>query len=196
MKTYRQLFAVAEFRALFLSQCFMVMAGSVLLWLVMLLPMVLGITLAVVLDRWYMLMMGLFSPVMMLGSYLQGRKQGKLTYRQQLADYKEKKARIEADAAQALVEERLARRHEAPDPATALLIASGPRSRLWERRRTDPDYLAVRIGVGDLESEITVDDPEQLEHRRETTPTAYDVPVARGTVGVKRSLYPFTVTVP
>ena len=47
----------------------------------------LGITLALVLDRWYMLMMGLFSPVMMLGSYLQGRKQGKLTYRQQLADY-------------------------------------------------------------------------------------------------------------
>ena len=158
-------------------------------WLVMILPMVLGITLALVLDRWYLLMMGLFSPVMMLGSYLQGRKQGKLTYRQQLADYKEKKARIEADAAQALVEERLARRMEAPDPATALLVASGPRSRLWERRRTDPDYLAVRIGVGDLESEITVDDPEQLEHRRVTAPTAYDVPITvslaeRGVLGI------------
>lgn len=29
MKTYRQLFAVAEFRVMFLSQCFMVMSGSV-----------------------------------------------------------------------------------------------------------------------------------------------------------------------
>ncbi len=158
-------------------------------WLVMLLPMVLGVGLALILDRWYLLMMGLFSPVMMLGSYLQGRKQGKLTYRQQLADYKEKKARIEADAAQALVEERLARRHQAPDPATALLVASGPRARLWERRRTDPDYLTVRIGVGDLGSEITVDDPEQPEHRRVTTPTAYDVPVTvdladRGVLGI------------
>ena len=78
---------------------------------------------------------------------------------------------------------------EAPDPAIALLVASGPRSRLWERRRTDPDYLAVRIGVGDLESEITVDDPEQLEHRRVTAPTAYDVPVTvslaeRGVLGI------------
>lgn len=158
-------------------------------WLVMLMPMALSIVLALVLDRWYLLLMGLMSPMMMLGSYFQGRKQGKLTYRQQLADYKEKKARIEADAAQAVVDERLARRADAPDPATALLIASGPRARLWERRRTDPDYLSLRIGVGDLPSEVSVEDPEELEHRRQTTPTAYDVPVTvslaeRGVVGV------------
>ena len=158
-------------------------------WLVMLMPLALSVVLALALHRTYMLMMGVFSPVMMLGSYLQGRRQGKMTYRQQLADYRDKKARIEADAEQALVDERLARRAEAPDPATVLLVANGPRARLWERRRTDPDYLSVRIGVGDLESEVTVDDPEQLEHRRTTVRTAYDVPVTvplaeRGVLGV------------
>ncbi len=158
-------------------------------WLVMLLPLALGIVLAVVMDRWYMMMMGVFSPVMMVGSYLQGRKQGKRTYKQQLADYKDKSARIEADAEQAIVDERLARRLEAPDPALVLLVANGPRSRLWERRRTDPDYLSVRVGVGDLPSEVTVEDPEQLEHRRTVVRTAYDVPVTvplaeRGVLGV------------
>ncbi|GAA1936025.1 FtsK/SpoIIIE domain-containing protein [Nocardioides marmoribigeumensis] len=158
-------------------------------WLVMLMPLGLAVALALILHKPYFLMMGLMSPMMMLGSYLQGRRQGKVTYRQQLAEYKEKKKRIEADAAQAVVDERIARRAEAPDPATALLIAAGPRMRLWERRVTDPDYLTLRIGVGDLPSEVSVDDPEELEHRRETTPTAYDVPVTvdlgeRGVVGV------------
>jgi S-DNA-T family DNA segregation ATPase FtsK/SpoIIIE len=158
-------------------------------WLVMLAPLALSIVLALAMKRPSMLMMGLFSPVMMLGSYYQGKKQGKVTYRQQLTEYKERKARIEADAEQAVVDERLARRNDAPDPATALLIATGPRARLWERRRTDPDYLAVRIGIGDLESEVTVDDPEELEHRRQQSRIAYAVPVTvpiaeRGVVGI------------
>ena len=158
-------------------------------WLVMLLPLVLAVVMALVLDRWYMLMFGIFSPVMMLGSYLQTKKQGKLTYRQQLAEYRDRKARVEADIEQALVDERLALRMAAPDPALALLVAHGPRARLWERRPDDPDYLSLRIGVGDLPSEVTVEDPEQLEHRRRTVRTAYDVPVTvplseRGVVGV------------
>ena len=36
---------------------------------------------------------------------------------------------------------------DAPDPATVLSIATGPRRRLWERRRTDPDYLLLRVGT-------------------------------------------------
>ncbi|MDP9820637.1 FtsK/SpoIIIE domain-containing protein [Nocardioides massiliensis] len=158
-------------------------------WIVMLMPMVAAVSLALILNRWYMLMMGFFSPIMMLGSWLQGRKTGKLTYRKQMAEYREKKASIEADAAQALVDERQARRNEAPDPALALLIATGPRVRLWERRTDDPDYLSLRIGIGDLESEVVVEDPEQLEHKRKTIRTAYDVPVTvplreRGVVGI------------
>ena len=158
-------------------------------WLTMMMPVIMGLTLAFVLQRWYMLTMAVFSPFMMLGSYLQGKKQGKRTYRQQMADYRDKKARIEEDVEQAVVDERMARRMESPDPALTLLIANGPRARLWERRTTDPDYLSVRVGVGDLESEVTVEDPEQLEHRRKTIKPAYDVPVTvplaeRGVVGI------------
>ena len=96
-------------------------------WLVMLMPLALAIVFVLVTGRLYMLMMGLFSPVMMLGNYFQNRKQGKMSYRQQMADYKDKKRRIEEDAEQAVVDERLARRLDAPDPAMVLLVANGPR---------------------------------------------------------------------
>jgi S-DNA-T family DNA segregation ATPase FtsK/SpoIIIE len=158
-------------------------------WLVMFLPLVLAVVMAVMMKRPTYLLMGLMSPLMMVGNNVSNRKQGKVSFRQQLADYRDKKDRIEADVEQAIVDEKLARRLEAPDPALSLLIASGPRSRLWERRVTDPDYLSIRLGVGDLVSEVTVEDPAQLEHRRQTRRTAYGVPVTlslaeRGVVGV------------
>jgi S-DNA-T family DNA segregation ATPase FtsK/SpoIIIE len=53
--------------------------------------------------------------------------------------------RIERDAHAALDAERLRRCYDCPDPATILSMAAGPRRRLWERRRTDPDYLVLRV---------------------------------------------------
>ncbi|RLV56878.1 cell division protein FtsK [Aeromicrobium phragmitis] len=158
-------------------------------WLTMMMPIIMGVSLALIFQRWYMLTMAVFSPMMLLGSYIQGKKQGKTSYRQQLAEYRQKKADVEADVEQAVVDERLARRLEAPDPALTLLIAHGPRSRLWERRTDDPDYLSLRLGVGDLPSEVTVDDPNQLEHRRSSQRTAFDVPITvslrdRGVIGI------------
>lgn len=161
-------------------------------WLTMMIPVILGVSMALFTGRTSMLMMAAFSPMMMLGSYMQGKKTGKQTYKKMMSDYKEKKAALEADIDQAVVDERIARRLEAPDPALALLIASGPRARLWERRTTDPDYLSIRLGVGDLESDVSVDDPEQMEHKRKTARPAYDVPVTlpleqRGVVGIAGS---------
>jgi len=158
-------------------------------WLVMLAPMFAASIAAVVFQRTTMLMFAFLSPIMMIGNYFQQRKTGKADYKRKLELYKTRKAALEADAAQALVDERTALRLEAPDPALVLLIATGPRVRLWERRPTDPDYLSIRLGVGDLESEVVVSDPEQLEHRRDTHRVAYDVPVTvqlkeRGVVGI------------
>jgi DNA segregation ATPase FtsK/SpoIIIE, S-DNA-T family len=45
-------------------------------------------------------------------------------------------------------------------------IAARPRRRLWERRRTDPDYLVLRVGTADLPSRVELTDPEQDERRR------------------------------
>ncbi|MGL5810684.1 MAG: FtsK/SpoIIIE domain-containing protein, partial [Nocardioides sp.] len=158
-------------------------------WLICLAPLVIAAVFVYVRGSWQFALFGLMSPIMLLGNYFQGRKSGKKDHKLALAEFARVTEAVEDDVARAIVEERHARRLEAPDPAQALLIASGPRARLWERRPTDPDYLCIRIGVGDLPSEVTVDDPEQLEHKRQTVRTAFDVPITvslreRGVLGI------------
>ena len=106
-----------------------------------------------------------------------------------MADYAGHKARIEQDAREALDAERVQRRAAGPDPAVVLTIASGPRRRLWERRRTDPDYLLLRVGTADLPSAVELADPTQDEHRRQVFWTVPDAPVSvplaqRGVLGI------------
>ncbi|WP_394617027.1 FtsK/SpoIIIE domain-containing protein [Lentzea sp. JNUCC 0626] len=123
------------------------------------------------------LLFALLSPLIIIGNQISNKRQGQISYREQVAAYDEKKARIDADAQEALVLERTARRHSFPDPADVLLTATGPRRRLWERRRSDPDYLELRAGTADLPSEVVLRDPEQDEHKREVRWDALDVPV-------------------
>jgi S-DNA-T family DNA segregation ATPase FtsK/SpoIIIE len=152
-------------------------------------PLLMGAAMAYFLHQIYMLAMAGLTPVMLLGSHVSERRQGRKSYGQQLAEYREHKARIERDAADALEAERIARRDECPDPATVLSIASGPRRRLWERRSTDPDYLLLRVGTADLPSAVELTDPEQDEHRRQVFWSVPDAPVTiplaqRGVLGV------------
>ena len=152
-------------------------------------PVALGVTMSLVMKEPDMLAMAAFSPVMMLGNYFSNRKHGRKSHAQKMSEYREHFKRIEQEASDALAVERGARRDECPDPATALSIASGPRRRLWERRRTDPDYLVLRAGTADLPSAVELTDPEQDEHRQKVFWTVPDAPLTiplaeRGVVGV------------
>src|SRR6202044_1594098 len=98
-------------------------------------------------------------------------------------------ARVEEAARLALPAERRQKRDDCPDPAEVLSIATGPRRRLWERRRTDPDYLLFRVGTGDLPSCVRLTDPAADEHRRTVTWPLRDAPVTiplreRGVIGL------------
>jgi S-DNA-T family DNA segregation ATPase FtsK/SpoIIIE len=155
-------------------------------------PIVLGVGMAYFLRQVYMLAMAAFTPVMLLGSYVSDRRGGRKSHARLQAEYREHKSRIEQDAAHALDGERVQRRDRSPDPATVLSIASGPRQRLWERRRTDPDYLLLRVGTADLPSEVELTDPARDEHRRRMFRMIPDAPVTialpeRGVVGVAGS---------
>ena len=152
-------------------------------------PVLLGVAMAYFLHQIYLLGMCALSPVMLLGTFVTDRRHGRRSYAQQMADYAGHKARIEQDAQEALDAERALRRAGCPDPAMVLTIASGPRRRLWERRRTDPDYLLLRVGTADLPSAVELADPTQDEHRRQVFWTVPDAPVSvplaqRGVLGV------------
>ncbi|HEY2578219.1 MAG TPA: FtsK/SpoIIIE domain-containing protein, partial [Streptosporangiaceae bacterium] len=64
---------------------------------------------------------------------------------------------------------------DCPDPVRVLKIATGPRLRLWERRRTDPDYLLLRVGTADLPSAMAMSLPDDGKPRART---AWKVPNA------------------
>jgi S-DNA-T family DNA segregation ATPase FtsK/SpoIIIE len=152
-------------------------------------PLLLGAAMAYFLHQVYLLAIAGLSPVMLIGSQLSERGHGRKTAARRAAAYREHKARIEHDAGQALDDERAERAGQFPDPAAVLSIAAGPRRRLWERRRTDPDYLVLRVGLADLPSSVEVTDPERDEHRRQIVWRIPDTPVtislpSRGVIGV------------
>ncbi|MBD0740250.1 hypothetical protein BGM09_12710 [Streptomyces sp. CBMA29] len=157
-------------------------------WLTAALPAVLGSLIAVMFHNPMFLMMAAMSPVMMLGSWFTGRRQGRISHRRQVAEYGAQLAATEAEIATALEQERRDRRAASPDPAELLVIATGPRSRLWERRRTDPDHLLVRVGIADLPTAIAVEQGDGTRRGRDLR-AAPDVPAAfsiaeAGVVGV------------
>ena len=119
--------------------------------------MLLGVAMFLITKSPMFLLFTLLSPVLMLSSWLTERKQGKRSYRQQLADYKRDLAEAKKKITEAARWERRMRRHDAPDPAAVLLTALGPRRRLWERRRRDPDRLLLRVGTARLRSAIELD---------------------------------------
>jgi S-DNA-T family DNA segregation ATPase FtsK/SpoIIIE len=157
--------------------------------LMAILPVVAGVAMAFFMHALYMLALCALSPVMVIGNHISDRRHGTKSMAQKLAEYHEHRARIEADARQALEEERIRLAEDCPDPATVISIASGPRRRLWERRHTDPDYLLLRTGTADLPSAVELTDPTQDEHRRQIRWDIPDAPVTvamttRGVLGV------------
>ncbi|MGW2646750.1 FtsK/SpoIIIE domain-containing protein [Streptomyces sp. NPDC001393] len=147
-------------------------------WLMALLPLVGAVVSTMMFGRWYYLIMALMSPLMLLGNHFVDKKHGRKSHAKQVKEYKEHKERIEQDAQDALRTERLDRRAAVPDPAAVLAFGTGPRTRLWERRRTDADHLLIRVGTGRVRSDVVLDDPEQDEHRREVIRHIEDAPVA------------------
>jgi len=150
---------------------------AVLPWLTALLPAVGSVAIALVMRNPMYLMFAAMSPMMVLGNWLSNRRGGRIGYRRRVAEHKEELARVEQEVLDALETERADRRSASPDPAELLLVATSPSSRLWERRRTDPDHLLVRVGTADLPSTLVVAAGEGLSRKQEPR-TSTDVPAA------------------
>jgi S-DNA-T family DNA segregation ATPase FtsK/SpoIIIE len=142
------------------------------------LPLIIGMAMAFLLHQVYLLGIAAASPVLLIGGALRERGGGRGRTAAQLAGSAERTARIERDAQAALDAELAGRREQCPDPATLLGIASGPRGRLWERRRTDPDYLLLRVGTADLPVTVELAGPDQVSRRTRVVRSVPDAPVA------------------
>ncbi|MEV1131380.1 FtsK/SpoIIIE domain-containing protein [Agromyces sp. NPDC049794] len=123
-------------------------------WLSAIIPVVLGVTMAIVFGRAIMLLMAAASPIMVIGSFLANRrmakKKGLKTERQWIDDIKAAGRRI-AELARV---QRLEAWYRLPDPVVVTDIATAPLARLWERRRADDDALLLRVGVTEVALDV------------------------------------------
>ncbi|GAA4621773.1 FtsK/SpoIIIE domain-containing protein [Actinoallomurus vinaceus] len=134
-----------------------------------------GIVMAVVTRQWYWVLMALAYPVIQVGEWIGDRLYGRRSYKKAMKDYRHAKAEFDETLEALRRADEDDRRALAPDPAEVLLTATGPRRRLWERRRTDADALHLRVGVADRPARI------ELTPGRggDTEPVMPEPPVAR-----------------
>lgn len=117
-------------------------------WIAAVVPAIAGVALAYFLHAPAFLLFALLSPIIILATALGDRLHWRRERRRAAQTFRERSALARKELAAALNAEQLARRHEHPDPTTIADIAATPGQRLWERRRSDPDLLQVRLGLG------------------------------------------------
>ena len=123
-------------------------------WLALALPLVLAGLMAAVLRSPTMLLFGLMSPALVLGTWWQDRRSGRRTSRAARTAYRTDLDAAERSLADALATEQVCRRLADPHPATLLDAARSRLTLLWDR---DPaDGLSIRIGTGRATARTTV----------------------------------------
>ncbi len=152
-------------------------------------PMVMGLAFVWFFHSAFFLIIMIFSPLLGTANWYNDRRTGRRRYREDTALYQVRRTQADRELFATVSAERVARCAAAPDPATVGLIAAGPGGRLWERRRSDPDFLVLRVGTVDQPSLIEVEDPAREEHQRQLRWNVPDLPlgldvVGRGVVGV------------
>lgn len=110
-------------------------------------PVLLGLVLALAVDPRFALFV-LLSPVMLLGNWASERWGGRRARRQELRRHEAETAQAQARLHTALSDELSDLRQRHPDLARLLLTADLPTARVWERRRGEDEFLALRLGTG------------------------------------------------
>jgi DNA segregation ATPase FtsK/SpoIIIE, S-DNA-T family len=119
-------------------------------------PAVSGVGMAVVFGSWFFLVIAAGSPIMLMLSHLSTKRGGKRRFRKERAAYRERLAEAAERLDEALEQERLRRLTAAPDLAELARQAMMHMPRLWERDRFAGDLLDLRLGLGELESEVSL----------------------------------------
>jgi len=115
-------------------------------------PALLGLALYAVTRSPMSLMMVAFSPIMMLGSWIDARLEGRRTLRRQVREFHERLV-VDTEAVSVLqgrLREQLNRSAPSVDQIAQLIRERG--SGLWGRHAADRDFLCVRLGSGEVPS--------------------------------------------
>ncbi len=146
-------------------------------WLAAALPAVIGVVTAAIFNSPAFLLLALASPLMVVGNWWMARRNGVTSHRVAIREHSAERAAVAAELRDAVRREQLLSRVSSPGAAELRRMATTPTRRLWERRTSDPDHLAVRLGLADAPSRIEAEDSAEPEHRRRLPSRMTSVPV-------------------
>lgn len=122
----------------------------------MIVPLVFGVSMALLLHMPTFLLFALMSPVMLGANYFAEKRGDAKDHRVAVQEYEAKLAAAQEKLSASLRAEEVRLREQAPDAAQTLLTCALPGRRLWERRRHDADALTLRLGLTDAPSTVRV----------------------------------------
>jgi S-DNA-T family DNA segregation ATPase FtsK/SpoIIIE len=157
-------------------------------WIAMLLPVIMGVTMATLFHSPRFLMFAFMSPLMVAGNFSMNRRRDRRTGERTLENWRQEVADARDAVARLRRLQRLRAWRERLDPVTLADIAIAPTARLWERRLTDPDAVEVRIGVGDADLDVSFEGKRLREDGIDVpigvSPSPIVVNLAAGPVGI------------
>lgn len=112
-------------------------------------PLAFGGIMVAVTGQIFYALFTLLSPVMIIGTSIDARRRGKTGRRKERARYERELGELAEKLRGMAADERVRLEDEIPDPAEIQRRAAAPSTRLWERRPGHPDWLHLRIGLGD-----------------------------------------------
>ncbi|MGY1742150.1 MULTISPECIES: FtsK/SpoIIIE domain-containing protein [unclassified Blastococcus] len=124
-------------------------------------PLVLGAVIYAVTRSVYSLLFVAFSPILGVGTYLEGRIGNKRTHRRAREAWRAQLAELTAEVDAEHGREAAVRRAENPSVAEVGTAAVRQTTLLWSRRREMPEFLQVRLGLGRQASRSSVADDRQ-----------------------------------
>ena len=125
-------------------------------WLAMIAPVVMGAVMFAVTRSAMSIMFVALSPLLMLGNYVSGKATRKKKFQRAVEKFDEQLADLDATLAGEVEVEREIRLGEHPSTREVEASAATLGQMLWTRRSEHWTFLALRFGLGSLESRNTV----------------------------------------
>jgi S-DNA-T family DNA segregation ATPase FtsK/SpoIIIE len=112
-------------------------------------PLLLGGVMVILLHNVLFALFMLLSPVMVVGSWLESRRQAGTATRSARRAHAEQLERFTSEVSERSAAVIAHLRESLPDPAEIVRRATDPSPRLWERRPEHEDFLHLTAGLGD-----------------------------------------------
>ena len=121
------------------------------------LPLAAGLTMYAFSQQPQFLALTALTPLSVAGNWWEQRQRGSQRYSAAVERFRRRVTEREREVRAALADERVRRVRGAPDVADLARRAELRTVDLWARGRTAPDFLSLRVGLGDVASRIVVE---------------------------------------